>query len=165
MKRTALALTLIFALLITAIAVGLLLVNLAEDDESVCELYTFPVSVGEKTYLISVSSNYSSAPQVYLSEFSENIVSVDFMGSERATVFCNITIPADLIWGELSVYHKYYKMNDADYTLSNNGTHHIIQITFYHVATIEHFEIRGTEGVIPEFAFSSPAPSPESKPQ
>jgi hypothetical protein len=77
----------------------ILLVNLADHEEAVGKLYTYPVSVGEKTYTLSVSSNYSSAPEVYLSELA-NTISVDFRGSQKATVFCNITIPADLIWGD-----------------------------------------------------------------
>ncbi len=157
MKRTKLALTLVLIILISAAAV-ILLIDFADDTEAAVKLYTYPVSVGEKNYTISVRSNYVSAPKVYLSE-SSNTVEVDFMGSQRATVSCNITIPADLIWGELIVYHKYYKMNEADYTLSDNSTHNSIQTTFDHIATIDHFEIRATEGVISGLPSSSPIPS------
>ena len=162
MKRTALTLTLVLLILITAIVTGILLVNLAENAEAAGELYTFPVSVGEKTYIITVRSNYSSAPEVSYFGLLKS-VSVDFRGAERATVFFNITIPADLIWGELSVIWKYYELSDDRYTMFNNGTHHSVQMTFYHVATVEHFEIHGTEGVMPELPSSSP-PSPSSAP-
>ena len=64
----------------------ILLVNLADHEEAAGKLHTYPVSVGEKTYTISVSSNYSSAPEVNLSGFS-NTVSVDFRGSQRANCF------------------------------------------------------------------------------
>jgi hypothetical protein len=101
MKRTALVLTLVLLILITAIVAGILLVNLAKDEEAVGKLYTYPVSVGEKTYLITVRTNWTSAPEVYLPEFNSKYVSVDFRGPDRATVFFNITIPADLIWGEI----------------------------------------------------------------
>jgi hypothetical protein len=147
MKRTALAIILVLLILITAIVAGILLVNWAENEEAVGKLYTFSVSVGEKTYIITVRTNWTSAPEVYLPELPSKYVSVDFRGSLRATVFFNITIPADLIWGEISVIWKYYKQSDDRYTISNNGTHHSVQMTFYHTAVVEHFEIRGTEGV------------------
>ena len=51
-------------------------------------------------------------------------------------------------------------MNEADYVLSNNGTHNSIQTTFNHIATVDHFEIRATEGVISGFSSSSPIPRP-----
>jgi hypothetical protein len=146
MKRTALTLTLVFIILFSIVA-GILLVNWAKNEDAVGKLYTCPVSVGEKTYIITVRTNWTSAPEVYLPEFSSKYVSVDFRGSLRATVFFNITIPTDLIWGEISVIWKYYKQSDDRYTISNNGTHHSIQMTFYHTAAVEHFEIRGTEGV------------------
>jgi hypothetical protein len=146
MKRTALVLTLVLLILFSIVA-GILLVNLAKNEEAAGKLYTFPVSVGEKTYIITVRTNWTSAPEVYLPEFPSKYVSVDFRGSLRATVFFNITIPADLIWGEISVIWKYYKQSDDRYTISNNGTHHSVQMTFYHTAVVEHFEIRGTEGV------------------
>ena len=146
MTRTALVLTLVLLILITAIVAEILLVNLVKDEEAVSNLYTYPISVGEKTYVITVRTNWTYAPEVYSPEFDSKYVSVDFRGSERATVFFNITIPADLVWGEISVIWKYYKQSDDRYTISNNGTHHSLQMTFYHTATIEHFEIRGTEG-------------------
>jgi hypothetical protein len=62
--------------------------------------------------------------------------------------FCNITIPTDLIWGELTVIDKYYEMDEADYILSSNSIDNSIYFTFDHNALIKDFEIRGTEGVI-----------------
>ena len=72
---------------------------------------------------------------------------VDFIGPNRETVGFNITVPTDLIWGNISLVWKYYEQNADRYTLSNNGTHNSVQMTFNHTATVEHFEIRGTEGV------------------
>jgi hypothetical protein len=122
---------------------GILLVDFGA--EEVGELYTFPISVGDKTYVISVRSNYSSAPEVSYSGLLKS-VSVDFTG-ERENAFCNITIPNDLIWGELSVLSKYYEMDEAYYTKSSNSTHHSFYFVFDQIALIKHFEIRGTEGV------------------
>lgn len=131
------------------IVAGIILVDLGEDEVSLGKLYTFPISVGEKTYIITVRTNWTSAPEVYLPEIPMNYVSVDFRGPLKATVFFNVTIPADFIWGEISVIWKYYEQSDDRYTLCYNGTHHSVQMTFYHTAVVEHFEIRGTEGVIP----------------
>ncbi len=149
MKKTklALTLTLIVALLITAIIAGVLLVDSAKNEETVNKLYTFPISVAEKTYIITVRTNWTSAPEVYLPELPSKYVSFDFRGSLRATVSFNITIPTELIWGNISVIWKYYEQSADRYTLSNNGTHNSVHMTFYHTAVVEHFEIRGTEGV------------------
>jgi hypothetical protein len=147
MKRTALALTLVVLILITAIVAGILLVDLAGDKEAVNKLYTYPVSVGEKTYSITVLTNWTSAPKVYLPEIDSKYVSIDFIGPLRTTVFFKVTIPADLIWGNISLVWKYYEQSADRYTLSNNGTHNSVQMRFIHTATVEHFEIRGTEGV------------------
>jgi hypothetical protein len=146
MKRKAL-LTVVLLIISSIIVAGILLVDLGADEVSVGKLHTYPISVGDKTYMVSVRSNYTSAPKVTYSELSKS-VSVDFMG-DRENSFCNITIPTDLIWGELSVIAKYYKMSDDFYTQSNNGTHNSIYFTFNHTALIKHFEIRGTEGVTP----------------
>jgi hypothetical protein len=147
MKRTRLTLTLVVVILITALLAGILWVDLAGEEKAVSKLYTYPVLVGEKTYIITVSTNWTSAPKVYLPEQDSKYVSCDFIGPYRETVGFNITVPTDLIWGNISLVWKYYEQNADRYTLSNNGTHNSLQMTFYHTATVEHFEIRGTEGV------------------
>jgi len=78
MKRTVLSLTLALLILFSIIVAGILLVDLAEDEEAAVKLYTFPVSVGEKPYIITVRTNWTSAPEVYLPEFDSKYVSVDF---------------------------------------------------------------------------------------
>ena len=111
------------------------------------QLFTFFVSVGEKTYEVSANSNSSVSDLSFVEALKEVRFTVD--GESGTTGFCNITIPADLIWGELSVYKDAYLMSkDVDYTQANNGTHHILQITYDHSAHV--IEIRGTEA-IPEF--------------
>jgi len=81
-----------------------------------------------------------------LPEQDSNYINFDFIGPTRETVGFNITIPTDLIWGNISLVWKYYEQNLDRYTLSNNGTHNSVQMTFNHTATVEHFEIHGTEG-------------------
>jgi len=142
-------------ILFSIIIAGILLINLEEDKSEEVKLYTFPISVGEETYVISVRSNYSVSEVSYFGIL--RYVSVDFRGSLRETVFCEITVPTDLIWGELSVYKKDYIQSDDSYIMSNNGTHHSVQMIFYHIATVEVISIRGTEGV-------TESPSPTTTP-
>jgi hypothetical protein len=122
------------------------LVNLSKNEEAAIKLYTYPISIGEKTYIVTVGTNWTSAPKVCLPEFDSNHVSLDFIGPQRQTVTFNVTIPTGLIWGNISLIWKYYEQNTDRYTLSNNGTHNSVQMTFLHTAANEHFEIRGTEG-------------------
>jgi hypothetical protein len=126
----------------------LLLGDLGGDEWGVGGYYEFPIVVGEKTYVVSVRSNYSSAPEVSYWVLGKSL-SVDFRG-DREYAFCNITIPNDLMWGELSVIDKYYEMSEADYIKSSSSTHNSIYFTFNHTALVKHFEIKGTEGVTAE---------------
>ena len=124
--------------------------NPTDDEGSTDKLYTFPLSVGEKTYIITIGSNYSSAPTVHLPQVPDNLVEFAFLGPPEDS-FCNITIPNDLIWGELTVIDKYYVMDKANYIQTSNSTDTSIYFTFSHsthIALDKHFEIRGTEGVI-----------------
>ena len=143
-KKTALALIVVLLILVLVVA------------EEEGKLYTYPLSVGEETYTVTVRSNYSSAPEVSYFGLLK-YVTVNFGGCERATVFCNITVPADLIWGELSVYHQDYKQPDDNYTLYSNATHHSLQMSFTHIAAVEQISIKGTEGIEAELMTSSPS--------
>ncbi len=147
MKRKTLTLTLVSVILIIALIAGFLWVDLLAKKEAETKLYNYSVSVGEKTYIITVRTNWTSAPRVYLPETESKYVNCDFIGPNRQTVNFNITIPTDLIGGNISLIWKYYEQNPDRYTLSNNGTHNSIQMLFTHTATDEHFEIRGTEGI------------------
>jgi hypothetical protein len=146
MKRAKLALMLAAVILIAAIVAGVLLVDLAGNQEAASKLYTYPVIVGEKTYVITVRTNWTSAPKVYLPQQESKYINCDFIGPNRETVNFNITIPTDLIGGNITLIWKYYEQNPNRYVLTNNGTSNSLQMTFYHTATDEHFEIRGTEG-------------------
>ena len=145
MKRKKIAITIaVVVIIITTIAAGLLWFEIAGS-----KLYTYPISVGEKIYIITVSTNWNSAPKVYLSNSSlTNLkyISVDFIGSCRKTVTFSIKVPTNLLWGNISLVWKYYEQNPNRYNLSNDGTHIYVQMTFNHVAADEHFEIHGTNG-------------------
>ena len=131
--------------------------NPPENKVAEAKLYTYPLTVGEKTYIVTIRSNYSFTPTVDLPQVPENytdlnynFVEFDFRGPPEDS-FCNITIPNDLIWGELTVIDKYYVMDKANYIQTNNSTNTSIYFTFNHITHIaldKHFEIRGTEGGI-----------------
>ena len=133
--------------LFTIVAGGIIFIHLGGNEESAGKLYSFPLLVGEKTYIVTAMSNYSSAPEVYLPEIPANMVEFDFRGPPE-NAFCNITIPTDLIWGELTVIDKYYEMDKTRYIQTSNSTHNSIYFTFDNIALTKHFEVRGTEGAI-----------------
>jgi hypothetical protein len=138
----------IAATTIILIAISLGVAGTLWGERAGSNLYTYPISVGEKTYTITVVTNWNPMPKVDLSNSTLSdlkYVDVDFIGSARKTVFFKITIPTDLLWGNISLIWKYYEQNPDRYTLSNNGTYNSVQMTFTHMAMDEHFEIRGTE--------------------
>lgn len=143
--KTSFLIVFLTIMVIGLVMTGIFLIDSADDEPSEGKLYRFPISVESKTYMVTVRSNYSSAPEVSYFGLDKS-VSVDFIGDPE-NAFCNITIPADLIWGELSVIDKIYKMSDTHYTQSNNSTHNSVYFTFNHIALTKHFEIRGTDGV------------------
>ena len=160
MKRTALAITLVSLILISIVAV-ILFIDWKGVKEEV-KLYTYSISAGEKKYIVTVRSNYSSVPEVnYHGIPPLYSVTIDFRGDQENS-FCNITIPTELIGGELSVIDKYYIMSVDQYTISNNSTHNSVYFPFNHSAIVKHFGIKGTEG-IPEnpSSYSSPDPQPD----
>ena len=147
MKKTVFVLIVVLSILVLLVA-GVMLVDW-EGIEEEGRFYTYPLSVGEETYVVIVRSNYSSAPELSYISFHLKLkyyVNVDFRGAPENS-FCNITIPRDLLWGEISVIDKYYVMNTDFYTVSNNGTHNSVYFPFNHTALVKHFEIRGTEGI------------------
>jgi hypothetical protein len=150
MNKRVIVLAVVFLVLFSIIVGGVLFVHLGGIEASAGKLYTYPLSVGEKSYIVTIRSNYSSAPTVNLPQVPDNYVEFDFRGPPEDT-FCNITIPNDLIWGELTVIDKYYVMDRANYIQTTNSTDTSIYFTFTHIthnALDKHFEIRGTEGVI-----------------
>jgi len=84
-------------ILVLIIVAASLFFDLEQGKSEETKLYTYPISVAEETYVVTASTNWTSAPEVYLPEIASNYVSVDFRGPMRATVFFNITVPADLI--------------------------------------------------------------------
>ena len=161
MKRTVLALSLVL-ITIFPIATTTLLVDLPKGEEALGKLYTYTISVGEETYIITVRSNYSSVPEVsYYGIPPVYFVTIDFRGDQENS-FCNITIPTELIGGELSVIDEDCIMSGEQYTISNNGTHNSLYFPFNHSALVKSFGIKGIEGIPENLAgYSSPDPQPD----
>jgi hypothetical protein len=141
-KRRIIAATTI-ALVAVSLVAGFLWLELAGNKMFT---YSYPITDREKTYIITIRTTWTPEPKVSLSESNSKFVSVDFMASRRENVSFNITIPTALIGRNISLIWKYYEQTADRYILSNNGTHNSVQMTFTHIATFEHFEIRGTEG-------------------
>ena len=147
MKKSFLIAFLGILLISALIAVGGTVINPTEDDRSDGNFYTFPLSVADNTYVVTIRSNSTAIPTVSYSGINvQKIVTISFMGDPE-TAFCNVTIPNDLIWGKLSLVFKYYEMDEAYYTRTSNSTHTSFYFEYYQVSLIKHFEVRGTEGV------------------
>ena len=109
--------------------------------------FTFPVSVEDNSFLLSGNSSSNISDLIFVEELKE--VQFTVQEESQTTGFCDIAIPNDLIWGELTVYNDDDMLTeDVDYTQSSNGTHNILQITYNQGTHI--IEIQGTEA-IPEF--------------
>ncbi len=154
MKKAVYALALILILVITAVAAGILLTCLEVNQEEETNLFTYPLSVGNKTFIITVETNWDAerAPSVTLlnvTDINRHSVELYFLGGSKKTISYNITIPTDLLWGDISLIKKYYLQDPDRYTLSNNCTHNSLQMTFEYVppfSGIGYFEILGTKG-------------------
>jgi hypothetical protein len=156
------AITLAVAILFTALEVGILLTDLARENEVATNFeeekvansrYTYSLSPyhgNGKIYIVTVETNWTSKPKVSLPAEYDTLkyVSVVFTGWSRENVFFNVTIPTDLLWGNISLFRKYYEQPPEVYTLSNNGTHNSIGMTCVftpYFSGVGYFAIRGTE--------------------
>jgi len=145
MRRKEITIAVIAVILTIAVTAGFLLANFtgqeatvlansAGEKEAASNLYTYPISPyhgNGKIYIVTVETNWTSQPRVSLpNEFDTlKYVSVVFAGWSRETVFFNVTIPTDLLCGNISLLRKYYEQPPDVYTLSNNGTHNSIGMT------------------------------------
>ena len=124
-----------------------------EEEEAASNLYTYLISPyhgNGKIYIVTVETNWASQPKVSLpNEFEmSKYVSVVFTGWSRETVFFNVTIPTNLLWGNISLIRKSYEQPPDVYTLSNNGTHNSMGMTCIftpYFSGVGYFAIRGTE--------------------
>ena len=152
MNKPVLAITLV-VIIVFSIVAGILLFGGGAGEEG--ELYTYPLWVENETYIVTVRTNWTSSPEVSYFGLLKS-VDVTFRGT-IGTVSCNITVPNDLIWGEISVHNQDHKIGEDYYTLNSNSTHSSIQYSFRHIAAVEIINIMGTEGILAELITSSPS--------
>jgi hypothetical protein len=118
-------------------------------------LFTYPFSVKDKVFVVSVETNWDAkqAPSVTLLNSSNSVrhaIELYFLGeTEEKTISYNITFPCDLLWGNVSLIWKYSTVDPDRYDLVNNGTHTSLEMTFEYkpfFSGIGYFVILGSEG-------------------
>jgi len=148
-------------LLSSLIVVAGVALNPTEGDVPEVKFYTFPFSVADNTYIVTVEANWTGEHTPAVSLVNSSIpdkpaIELYFWGTTETnvtweTVTYNITIPTSLLWGDISLIHKYYLQDPNSYTLSNNSTHTSLQMTFNYSPFFSgsgYFIIEGTEGAI-----------------
>jgi len=144
MKRKQVVITIATVLTIASAVAGVLWFEIAGN-----KLYTYNLSVAEKNYTITVTTNWNSEPKIYQSDSSLTdlkYLSIDFIGSSRKSVSFKATFPTELLLGNISLVWKYYQQSPDRYELFTNGDYTSVQMAFTHIAINEHFEIHGEDG-------------------
>ncbi|MBN1358114.1 right-handed parallel beta-helix repeat-containing protein [Candidatus Bathyarchaeota archaeon] len=109
---------------------------------------SFNVTVGETDYVITTVSNSTVSDLIFNQTLKQ--LSLNVTGPSGTTGFCNITVPAELMSGDFTLY-----LDDAalvegvDYTESFNGTHYLFSVTYAHSTHV--IDLFSTE-VVPDFA-------------
>jgi hypothetical protein len=142
----------VVSLLIVALTAGILARPQQVQNAKEINIYTYPFTVKDKTYTVTLETNWTAqAPTVSLSDSSLTPYSLTlyFLGGSKATVTYNITIPSDLLSGDISLIWKYYVQTPDRYILTNNGTHTTLGMAFNYdpyFSGMGYFEILGTDG-------------------
>jgi parallel beta-helix repeat protein len=109
---------------------------------------SFNVTVGETDYVITTVSN-STVSDLNFDQASKQL-SLNVSGPSGTTGFCNITVPAELMSGDFTLYlDDVALVEGVDYTQSYNGTHYMFSITYAHSTHV--IDLVSTE-VVPDFA-------------
>jgi hypothetical protein len=102
----------------------------------------------EQIYEVGIFSN-STVTDFNFSQLAKSI-SFNVNGTTGTSGFCNITVPAELMSGDFSLYmDDVLLVEDVDYTEVYNGTHYAFSISYVHSSHI--VEIISTN-VVPDFA-------------
>jgi hypothetical protein len=98
---------------------------------------------------VEANWDQDNPPTVTLSNGTRHALILYFLGGTNKTVTYNISFPAELIGGNVSLVWKYYLQNPDRYTVTNNGTYNSLEMTFDYDPYFSgrgYFEILGTEG-------------------
>jgi len=102
----------------------------------------------EQIYEIGILSNSSITDFDFIQ--SEKSISFSVNGTTGTFGFCNITVPAELMWGDFSLcIDDIQLVKDVDYTEVYNGTHYSFSISYEHSS--HKVDIISTN-VIPDFS-------------
>jgi hypothetical protein len=112
------------------------------------EVLDFDVSVGQKVYNIGTCSN-STVTDVVFNQTSKSL-QLSVNGTSGTTGFCTVTVPAELMSGDFSLYlDDVALVESVDYSTTFNGTHYLFSMTYLHSSHI--IEIVSTN-IVPDFA-------------
>jgi hypothetical protein len=112
------------------------------------ETQYFNVPFEEDLYVVETCSNSTVSDLTFNQALKR--IRFDIGGTIGTAGFCNITIPAELLSGDFTVFMDDAQMiQGVDYTETLNGTNHTISIAYAHSTHM--IEIVGTN-VIPDFA-------------
>lgn len=153
-KKRKLVVFVAILLISISLAAGILLASLEVGREEETNSITYPLSVGNKTFIVTLETNWNAErePSITLlnvSDATRHTVELYFLGGSKKTISYTITIPTDLLWGNISLVRKYYLQNPDSYILTNNGTHNSLKMTFNYepfFSGMGYFEIFGTKG-------------------
>jgi hypothetical protein len=107
MNKKALAIAVIL-LTLFVIVDGIILSYLGKGDGSESKVYTYSLSDGDKTFIVTLKTNWNEepTPTVSLLNYSDpnqRAIELYFRGGTEKIITYNITIPNDLLTGDISL--------------------------------------------------------------
>ena len=108
---------------------------------------SFNVTYGETNYAVETYSNSTVSDLSFNQTLRRLHFSVN--GTSGTAGFCNITVPAELMSGDFTIYMDDVPLVEGvDYTEAYNGTHYLFSITYTHSS---HVIALVSTNVIPDF--------------
>jgi hypothetical protein len=107
----------------------------------------FEVPYEEPIYVVETCSNSTVSDLIF--NQTEKSLRLGISGLNGTSGFCNITVPAELMSGDFTLYlDDKVLVEGVEYTESFNGTHHLFSVNYTH--SIHEIKLVSTE-VIPDF--------------